>query len=92
MDELKIKSYFSEVMLVDEKTDAQFEGFAQRHSADKSKSYVIGDRAKGELKYGHRGGWQTIWLKAGKFAEELPAADQQPDFVVGKLDEVLPLL
>jgi FMN phosphatase YigB (HAD superfamily) len=92
MEELGINSYFAEVMLVEEKSDALFEGFAKRHSADKTRSYVIGDRAQGELKYGYRGGWRTIWLKAGKFADELPMADQQPNYIVDSLEKVLPLL
>lgn len=92
LEDLGIAQYFAETMLVDEKSDAILEGFAQRHNADKSISYVIGDRNQGELKYGARGGWQTIWLKAGKFASELPDPDKQPTYTVTRLSEVAALL
>lgn len=39
-----------------------------------------------------RGGWQTIWVRAGKFAGEQPDADKQPTCTVASLAEVAPLL
>jgi FMN phosphatase YigB (HAD superfamily) len=92
VDELGLTSHFAEIVFASEKTDALFDGIAEKHGADKACSWVIGDRAQGELKFGHRGGWQTIWLRAGKFADELPAAAQQPDYTVSNLAQVLALI
>lgn len=92
LDNLGITEYFAETMLVEDKTDAIFADFAHRYDADKAHSYVIGDRAQAEVKYGHRGGWRTIWLRAGKFANELPDPGQEPDHTVTDLPSVAAML
>ncbi len=92
LDSLGLRSYFAEVLLVNEKSDILFENIALRHGASKAHSYVIGDRAQGEIKFGHQGGWQTIWIKAGKFANELPDPGQNPDHIIYLLEDVLGII
>ena len=57
---------------------------------DSGKSFVVGDRIKGEITFGNQVGYQTIWVKAGAFSLELPMTkEEEPDFEVKKLKEIL---
>ncbi len=89
---LGIESYFAEIIFANHKSYALFEEIAQRQSVDKKASYVIGDRAQGEVAIGRQAGWRTIWLQGGKFATELPTSEQQPDHTVGSLPQIPPLI
>lgn len=64
--------YFVERYFVANKSTKLFRDITRRHNIDISHSYVIGDRARKELLFGYRAGFQTIWLKHDKFANELP--------------------
>jgi len=87
-----LDGYFAETIFTGAKTHELFEQIAEHHQADKTRSYVIGDRAQGEIKHGHEGGWNTIWLKAGRFEDELPDPDKKPDYIISNLDEALRII
>ncbi len=89
--ELGLTAYFAKVLIVEHKTPAMLAEVAQHYGADMATSYVIGDRARGELALGQNGGWQTIWLRAGRFADETPEG-YTPTHTVGTLPEILPLI
>lgn len=56
------------------------------------RTIVIGDRINSELYIGKTVGATTIWVKQGKFANEMPTSEnQKPDYVVSNLKEVLQL-
>ena len=71
--ELGLARYFVEIQIVERKGAQLLAGITERYLPDLAQSYVIGDRAQGEIRLGHEAGWQTIWLQTGKFADELPA-------------------
>ncbi len=90
--ELGISQYFRAVSITDDKAREFL-----RLSADKEiefdASFVVGDRVRGEISHGNRAGMQSIWLKAGKFSEELPEAPhEQPRHTVGRLIEILEII
>lgn len=64
---------------------------AERYNADLARSYIIGDRALGEVQLGHRAGWRTIWLQAGKFSGETPKT-YTPDHRVASLTDIALLI
>ena len=56
----------------------------------KTNSFVIGDRVRYEIKIGNILGFQTIWLKLGKFSVEKPQSNEEkPDFTILSLKEIL---
>ena len=90
---LDINQYFSEIRLVDTKSKRIFKELANKHQADLSRSYVIGDRAHQELRFGHQAGWQTIWVKQGKFSNESPTKYKyRPTHTIKHLSNIDPLL
>ena len=51
---------------------------------------VIGDRARQEILFGGRLGMKTMWLKKGKFSDELPEANQKLlDYIVSSWREII---
>ncbi len=89
---LGIAEYFMMVTITENKAK-EFSLLAADNDIDKAASFVVGDRVRGEISYGNQAGLQTIWLRAGKFAEELPVlSHEKPRYVVEKLIEVLNIL
>lgn len=72
IEQLGIAEYFAEIILMDAKSQKVFRQLAQKYDTDLSKSFVIGDRALGEITYGHKAGWPTVWYRQGRFADEEP--------------------
>ncbi len=86
--DLGLTGYMEEIILVDAKTAKLFNDIADRYLADKPSSFVVGDRAQREITLGHKTGWRTIWLQAGKFADEHPAANHLPTHTVTALNQI----
>lgn len=56
---------------------------------DPKKTVFIGDRVRSELEIGNKLGATTIWVKQGKFADELPEMRaQEPRFTVTSLSNL----
>jgi FMN phosphatase YigB (HAD superfamily) len=85
LERFGIKKYFTKVYFVEEKTTSLFEELAQG-SAD---VVVVGDRVKEEISLGNQLGLVTIWVKQGRFANELPStALEQPTHTVDNVLEI----
>ena len=55
--------------------------------------FVVGDVVSQEIAIGNRCGFTTIWFCVGKFKDFMPThADEQPDYVVTRFSEILPIL
>lgn len=90
---LGIGSYFKEIIVSREKSKQDFEKITQQRNLDLASSFVIGDRARQEIKFGKYLGLKTIWIREGKFALEPPRRkDENPDFTVNELKSVLELI
>ncbi|MFA9289273.1 MAG: HAD hydrolase-like protein [Weeksellaceae bacterium] len=86
---LQVESYFLEIIFNASKSETQFTKFI---SQDKPQdTIIIGDRVLSELSIGKKLGTTTIWIKQGKFADEKPNNNQNPDYVVTSLHECLDL-
>lgn len=90
IDELGVGSYFEGVIISKEKSVEDFKKIVSENNVGIKNSFVVGDRVRGEIAFGNSLGFQTIWLKKGLFAKELPSNYQErPNFVVSEIKEVL---
>ena len=90
IENLGIKQYFSRIIIAREKSRKDFERIVQSQSIIRSSSFVVGDRVRKEISIGNALGLQTIWVRAGKFANELPRKIiERPTHTVAELRDVL---
>lgn len=90
---LRIGQYFSRVIIAKEKGKKDFERIVAPRAVERSLSFVIGDRTRKEISIGNSLGLQTVWLKAGKFANEKPRKKiERPTYTVGTLREILSIV
>lgn len=89
---LGIRSSFSSVFFKDGPKDLSV--FAELIDSDHpDRTLVIGDRVRSEIQVGNELGVQTIQVRRGPFAGELPEIDSQiPSRIVTNLGELLPLM
>lgn len=92
VDRLEVVSYFKQIVFAQGNKDPNI--FAKYISKDEPKDTVlIGDRVRSELEIGNKLGATTIWVKQGKFADELSEnKDQKSDYEVTSLNGCLKLL
>ncbi|OGY27412.1 MAG: hypothetical protein A3F33_01360 [Candidatus Woykebacteria bacterium RIFCSPHIGHO2_12_FULL_43_10] len=89
LQSLGIDHFFKDVVVTTEKTEKDFLKVIPE-GTDKTNSFVIGDRVRYEIKIGNILGFQTIWLKLGKFSVEKPQSNEEkPDFTILSLKEIL---
>lgn len=92
VERLGVKDFFSDIIFQEGKKDPEM--FKQFISPNNSKDTMfIGDRIRSELAVGRELGASTIWVRNGKFADELPESEnQEPDYTVSNLSQCLELL
>src|SRR3989338_34903 len=82
-------SFFSFVCFCEEKKVTDLETACRVLKVSKEEAIVVGDREKKEITVGNQAGIKTVWLKKGKFAEEVPTKDTDtPTYVITQLNEV----
>ena len=88
---LEVEKYFRTILFVDQaKNIKHFEDLVNKTNS--RQTLVIGDRIQSEISVGKSLGTTTIWIKNGKFAEQIPRNEsEQPDFVVNNLIELMAL-
>lgn len=60
--------------------------------AEPSETLVVGDRVRSEIAEGNKLGMTTVWVRQGKFQDEIPRSDsEKPTFTVGSIAEVMPI-
>ncbi len=88
---LGLAPYFTDIIITMDKSVSTFRQIHDSHQADPW--IVIGDRIRREITYGNAIGATTIWVRQGKFAEELPIASaEEPNYTVSSLAEVGPII
>lgn len=92
VDRLGVGGHFQKIVFAQgEKDPNTFVAYVSKE--DPKKTLFIGDRVRSELEIGNKLGATTIWVRAGKFAAELPEnKDQEPEYTVNSLAECLKLL
>lgn len=86
---LKAEEYFSKIIFQEGKKDMKV--FSEFVSIKNPKlTMIIGDRVKSEIEIGNKLNATTIWIKNGKFSEELPLNKiQEPTFTFSSLTDLL---
>jgi ribonucleotide monophosphatase NagD (HAD superfamily) len=88
---LKLENYFSTIVFKDKKDIEVFKSFVSKN--EPKSTVIVGDRVRSEIEIGNCLKATTIWIKQGKFANELPINEkQQPTFTVFSLSELNNLL
>lgn len=89
-----LESYFELIQVVGQEGKKEFEPFIDDLGIkDCSKVAIVGDRVKSEILEGNKLGCITIWLRRGKFRDELAEnIDEEPDFIIYSLTEIVPIL
>ena len=88
---LGVEEYFTKIIFEEgAKEESLFSQFLSREPRD---TLFIGDRIQSELAIGKALGATTLWVRQGKFADEVPThADENPDYTVKSLAEAKELL
>lgn len=88
-----ISSFFEIIKVVEEKNVQNFGEIITILRVNPNEILVIGDRIKEEITIGKKLGMKALWLKKGKFAEELPTiTEENPDFTFANLQEIISFL
>ena len=92
VERLGVGQYLENVIFLSEaKSDEVFAPYVDQEQP--SSTLVIGDRTRSELEVGNRLGATTIWVRQGKFSDEIPVTpEQQPTHEVESLAGVIELL
>lgn len=87
--ELGIADFFNQIIFVDNKTATDF----QKLVGAETNVIVVGDRVKGEIKIGKMLGYKTVWVRQGKFKDELPENEnEEPDTIIDNIVKLLSVL
>lgn len=90
ISELGVENYFDKIVISKEKSLEDFKEVTLNSNLTIKESFVVGDRVKGEIRIGNILGFNTVWLKKGLFAQEVPEnLEEFPDFTIADLEEVL---
>ena len=86
--QLDIAELFTEMLFVEEKTEALFREIISRYAMERN--YVIGDYLHQEIRAGNLAGAHTIQYKKGRFADLKPESDADiPHTIVEYLPDAL---
>lgn len=86
---LSIARYFQQVAFVEKKTKELFIDLVGANTD----VLVIGDRVKEEITIGNQLGYITVWIKQGKFADELPANQvERPQYIISNVAEITSII
>jgi len=82
---------FENIVLTDRKTPELFRSMNLEGNYDRV--IVVGDRIQSEIVSANRAGYETVWLKTGKFQNESPAAKEEiPNHTIAQLSELTEIL
>lgn len=88
---LSIDKFFSKIAFVDEKNEENISSLTKNET--NKKIIVIGDSLRDEIYLGNKLGYETIWLKQGKFADQTPRNKLEiPKKVILSIKEIQSLI
>jgi HAD superfamily phosphatase (TIGR01668 family) len=91
---LGIDNYFKAIEVFPAHQAKEFDKvFSDLGGVSPEECLVVGDRIQSEILEGNRAGCITAWIKQGKFIDEEPrSGEEQPDYTIHSLMEVLSIL
>lgn len=85
-----LRNYFEMVVVTDTDKDKSFDEVVRALNLPPEEVLIVDDRTVRGIKYGNLRGHPTVWLRKGKFADELPNEEtKQPTFTIHSLEELL---
>ncbi len=93
IDASGIKKYFEKVVVSTKKEKEDIDEIVKTLGLDYGEVMVIGDRIVREVKIANQLGMKSVWLKQGKFSEELPNEETgNPTYTIFSLQELKSIL
>ena len=90
INSLGITQFFNQIVITNKKTEKLLKKFIKKEPIE---NYIVGDRIKKEITIGNQLNYTTIWLKKGKFSNELPSNNiEKPDYIINELIEILKII
>jgi|SRR3989338_6468383 len=92
MKDVGIEKFFANISLVENKDKISM--LALTGGLNFSEIiFVIGDSLRDEITVGNELGYETVWLKKGKFASEKPRNEKEnPKYIINELEEIFEIL
>lgn len=92
-EQLRLGDYISVFKIVGRDDRKDLQPILDALQVDAKSCVVVGDRIKKEITEGNKIGATTVWLRQGKFAEEMPETlEEEPTYTIGSLSQLIPLL
>jgi FMN phosphatase YigB (HAD superfamily) len=88
-----LKKYFEKIITTTRDKDLAFEKITQFLNLPAEQILIVDDRTIRGIRYGNIRGHITVWIKRGKFADELPNKETgQPTYTIQSLNELKNIL
>jgi len=85
LQELGIDTFFKNILFVDTKSTEIFKQIV----GNENMAIVVGDRIFGEIAVGNELGYITVWVRQGKFKDEIPKSKhQEPNHTIDNIREL----
>lgn len=85
-----VTHYFAEILVDEEDKDGLYERLLKDFKVSPENAAIVDDRTIRGIAWGNRNGATTIWIKRGKFANELPdETTGEPTYTINNLAELL---
>jgi len=89
----KILKYLKDIVVRKKKDVSDLRLILNQYNADINQSFLISDRTRVDIEMGNSLGLKTIWIKSGKFANQLPETEkQEPTLTINSLGEIKAVL
>jgi FMN phosphatase YigB (HAD superfamily) len=88
-----LRRYFEVALVTDTDKDEVFDQIVEKLGLPREQILIVDDRTIRGIRYGNRHGHPTVWVRQGKFADELPNEETgQPTYTVSSLGEITSLI
>lgn len=88
-----LKKYFTSILFTETDKDTLYHETLAKLNLGRGEICIVDDRTIRGIAWGNKLGAMTIWLKKGKFANELPNEETgAPTYIIHELNELLTIL
>jgi FMN phosphatase YigB (HAD superfamily) len=90
IEESGIAEFFNLILVGGEDKDSMYENILSNLNLSPQEVIMVDDRVVRGISWGNRNGAQTVWVKKGKFANELPHEETgNPHFIINEIQDLL---
>lgn len=92
-EKLSLKDYFDVLDIVLAGSSKKFNHILEKLKVEAKEVLVVGDRVKSEILEGNKIGAVTVWIRRGRFMDEMPENDlEKPDYTILSLEQILQII